>query len=113
MSPPSISHILKQHGHIFTVFTMNSDTQQLIERRGSGHALWLAMRSAYGEYRDASEALDLTIPEEETERSSPEDSARLLEALITQTRSFERYVEARCNFSEYAHDQPNPEEEAP
>jgi hypothetical protein len=83
---------------------MDTDALQAPGQRGAGHALWLAMQSAYGEYRDASAALDPLDSQPSQGVSSPEDLRRLVEALRGQRVAFERYVESRMQFSEFLRD---------
>ena len=88
---------------------MDTDTQQAPERQGGGHALWLAMQSAYGEYQSASAALNLSSLQEPVESSSPEEVARVFEALRCQRLAFEHYVESRMQFSEFLCDRREPD----
>jgi hypothetical protein len=72
------------------------------ELRDDGHDRWLAMRSAYAEYRRTSEALECT-------RQSADDSTaneRLQLAMLEgqQRVAFERYLEARMEFLEFRFD---------
>jgi hypothetical protein len=72
------------------------------------HDRWLAMQSAYIEYRRASEVLEDTDPS--TEDSSIGTSGRLPSTgLESQQRAaFERYLEARMEFLEFRFDKTNP-----
>jgi hypothetical protein len=80
------------------------DSPPLADRRDREHQLWLAMRSAYDDYRDASETLDVAASRVPISISSP---ARLrgIEALAAKQRvEFERYIEKRMQYSEFVGD---------
>src|SRR5579872_470454 len=80
------------------------DSPPLVDRRDREHQLWLAMRSAYDDYRDASETLDVAASRGPISISCP---ARLrgIEALAAKQRvEFERYIEKRMQYSEFVGD---------
>jgi hypothetical protein len=69
------------------------------ERRDDEHDRWLAMQSAYAEYKRASEALECTP---QFADDSPTSERLRLSMLQGQQRvAFERYVEARMEFLEF------------
>jgi hypothetical protein len=73
------------------------------EQRDAGHDRWLAMQSAYSEYRRASEELECT-------RQSADDSHERLKLPVLegyQWDAFERYFEARMEFLEARFDESN------
>jgi len=83
------------------------DSPPLVERRDREHQLWLAMRSAYDNYRDASETLDAAASRAPISISSPE-RVRGIEALGAKQRiQFERYIEKRMQYSEFVRDRSN------
>lgn len=69
------------------------------EHRNEGHDHWLAMRSAYLEYRQASDALECTRGSAEELSSGERLQMTLLEG--QQRVTFERYLEARIEFMEF------------
>lgn len=73
-------------------------------RRDEEHDRWLAMQSAYTEYRAASEAL------ESTRQSADDTNERLKLPLLEghQWVAFERYFESRMEFLEARFDEINP-----
>lgn len=77
------------------------DNSREPEQRDDGHDRWLAMQSAYTEYRRASEALECT------RQSADDTNERLklpgLEGL--QWLAFERYLETRMEFLEARFDE--------
>jgi hypothetical protein len=75
----------------------NDDSHEIV-RPGEGRGQWLAMQSAYAEYRRASEALASSAPSIE-ERSARSD----LEA--QQRVAFEQYIDARLSFLEIRFDE--------
>jgi hypothetical protein len=75
------------------------------ERRDEGHDHWLAMQSAYEEYRRAAEALDCV--HESADDLSPNEHLRLTTLEGRQRVAFERYVEARLAFLEFRFDESN------
>ena len=74
-------------------------------RREVGHGRWLAMQSAYAEYRGASEALDCT--RQSANESSTNERSLLAIAVDQQRVAFERYFEARMEFLEFRFDESN------
>ena len=82
-------------------FMPELDVSREPERRDDGHDRWLAMQSAYTEYRRASEALECT------RQSADDTNERLklpgLEGL--QWLAFERYLETRLEFLEARFDE--------
>ena len=70
--------------------------------RAGGHNRWVAMQSAYAEYRRASEALEY-LPLS----GDSSNDARLLRAALEdrQRVAFERYLDARMEFLEYRFDE--------
>lgn len=75
------------------------------ERRDEGHNRWLAMQSAYADYREASEALECTHHSDED--SSASERLRLILLQGQQRVAFERYLEARMAFLEFRFDESN------
>ena len=75
------------------------------ERREDEHHRWLAMQSAYAEYRRASEALECAP---QFADDSPTSERLLLSMLEGEQRAaFERYLEARMEFLEFRFDRTN------
>jgi hypothetical protein len=76
-------------------------------RREDGHERWLAMQSAYDEYRRASEALE---PPNHRFDDEPQDGDVLPFANLEdrQRVAFERYLESRMEFLEARFDETNP-----
>jgi len=74
------------------------DSPLPVDRRDREHQLWLAMRSAYDNYRDASETLDAAASRVPISISSPE-RVRGIETLAAKQRvEFERYIEKRMQY---------------
>jgi hypothetical protein len=84
---------------------MLDEDSQLAERNG-GHDRWLAMQSAYAEYRRASDALECT--RQSADDSSTTERLRLVVLEGQQRVAFERYLEARMEFLEFRFDESNP-----
>lgn len=83
------------------------DTRPLVNRSDREHGLWLAMRSAYDKYRDASEILDAVASQGPLATSS-RDRIRGIETLAAKQRiEFERYIEKRLQYSEFVNDRSN------
>jgi hypothetical protein len=83
------------------------DSAPLADRRDHEHQLWLAMRSAYDNYRDASETLDAAASRAPISISSQE-RVRGIETLAAKQRTeFERYIEKRMQYSEFVCDRSN------
>jgi len=77
------------------------------DRRDREHQLWLAMRLAYDNYRDASETLAAAASRSPISISSPE-RALGIETLAAKERiEFERYIEKRIQYSEFVRDRSN------
>src|SRR4030095_1509812 len=74
------------------------DDSQELERRDDEHDRWLAMQSAYTEYRRASEALECSPEFADDSPTSPGLRLSMLEG--QQRVAFERYLEARMEFAE-------------
>jgi hypothetical protein len=72
-------------------------------RRDRSHDRWLAMQSAYADYRRASEALEST--HHPTEESSFGECVRLTILEAHQRVAFERYLEARMEYLEFRVDE--------
>jgi hypothetical protein len=72
------------------------------EHRNDGHDRWLAMQSAYAEYKRASEALECTHPPAEDSSAGQPSPLAALEG--QQRAAFERYLEARMEFLEFRFD---------
>jgi hypothetical protein len=75
------------------------------ERRDDEHDRWLAMQSAYAEYRRASEALERTHQFADDSPTSERLRLSMLEG--EQRVAFERYLEARMEFLEFRFDRSN------
>jgi hypothetical protein len=73
--------------------------------RDGGHSRWLAMQSAYAEYRRASEALECT--RQSADDSTANERLRLTLLEGQQRIAFERYLEARMEFLEFRFDESN------
>lgn len=69
------------------------------------HGRWLAMQSAYAEYRGASEALDCT--RQSANESSTNERSPATIAVDRQRVAFECYFEARMEFLESRFDESN------
>ena len=83
---------------------VREDSHEL-ERRDGGHDRWLAMQSAYAEYRRVSEALEsMHLPADD---SSASQASRLIPLEGQQQAAFERYLEARIEFLEFRFDESN------
>ena len=80
----------------------NEDLQEP-EHHDEKHDLWLAMQSAYLEYRQASYALECTRGTTEELSAAERVSLMILEG--RQRVTFERYLEARMGFLEFHCDQ--------
>jgi hypothetical protein len=80
---------------------LENEPPTLQDRRRGAHELWLVMQAAYHQYKNASatlEALASRIPREIRSR----DPALQLEMAAEQQRAtFENYIEARLQFSEF------------
>jgi hypothetical protein len=79
-------------------FMLNIEASDEPGSRGEGHDRWLAMKSAYAEYRRASEALECTT--QVTDAPDTGESLRLSTLDGEQRVAFERYLEARMEFLE-------------
>lgn len=83
---------------------MEVENMQEPARRDEEHDRWLAMQSAYAEYRAASEALECS-------RQSADDTSERLKLPVLeghQWLAFERYFESRMEFLEARFDEINP-----
>jgi len=77
------------------------------DRRDREHQLWLEMRLAYDNYRDASETLAAAASRAPISISFPE-RARGIETLAAKERiEFERYIEKRMQYAEFVRDRSN------
>jgi len=85
---------------------LEGDDSQKPERRDDGHDRWLAMQSAYAEYRSASEALECT--RQSADDTSTSERLRMIVLEGQQRVAFERYLEARMEFLEFRFDESNP-----
>jgi hypothetical protein len=74
-------------------------------RRDAGHNRWLAMQSAYAEYRGTSEALECA--RQSANESSINERSLLTIAVDRQRVAFECYFEARMEFLEFRFDESN------
>jgi hypothetical protein len=83
----------------------NDDSNEIV-RSGEGRNQWLAMQSAYAEYRRTSEALAAS---DQAVDDLP--ARRTLEA--QQRDAFEQYLEARLAFLEFRFDESNRQRESP
>lgn len=78
---------------------------QQSEKGDDWHSRWLAMQSAYAEYRRCSEALECT--RESADASVSSDTVRLTLMEGQQRLAFERYMDARIAFLESRFDEMN------
>ena len=85
---------------------LEGEDSQKPARRDDGHDRWLAMQSAYAEYRSASEALECT--RQSADDTSTSERLRLIVLEGQQRVAFERYLEARMEFLEFRFDESNP-----
>lgn len=69
------------------------------------HDCWLAMRSAYTEYRRASEAIECHAPL--SDGMFAEDRSHVVALERREREAFERYLETRMEFLEFRFDQQN------
>lgn len=84
---------------------LNMEVWQEPQERDDWHSRWLAMQSAYGEYRRSSEVLEST--RRTAEGPLLDDQLRLTLLEGQQRLAFERYVDARIAFLESRFDQLN------
>jgi hypothetical protein len=85
---------------------MSPDSELQTPERERGHRCWLAMQSAYEEYRAASEVLECTHHSSDDSDSGSRMRLAILEG--GQRAAFERYLEARMEFLEFRFDESNP-----
>ncbi len=86
---------------------MPSDhSEQELETREYEHNCWLAMQSAYTEYKRTSELLEHS--HQGADPSGPKDDSQLLVSEGFQRVAFERYLEARMQFLECRFDRSCP-----
>ena len=71
------------------------------DRHSAAHELWLAMRDAYHQYRSASAALDALASRGPGEIRSRDADLPVERAVEQQRTTFENYIEARLQFSEF------------
>lgn len=71
------------------------------DRHGAAHELWLAMRDAYHQYRSASAALDALASRGPGEVRFCDADLVIERAAEQQRTTFENYIEARLQFSEF------------
>jgi hypothetical protein len=69
-------------------------------RRGA-HELWLVMQAAYHQYKNASAALEALASRVPSEIRSRDPDLQLAMAVEQQRATFENYIEARLQFSEF------------
>src|SRR3984957_6720938 len=83
------------------------DSRPLVDRRDREHELWVAMRSAYDNYKEASETLE-AVASRGPIAISCRDRIRGIESLTAKQRiEFERYIEKRIEYSEFVRDRSN------
>jgi hypothetical protein len=83
------------------------DSRPLVDRRDREHELWLAMWSAYDNYKEASETLE-AVASRGPIAISCQDRIRGIEGLTAKQRSeFDRYIEKRIEYSEFVRDRSN------
>jgi hypothetical protein len=83
----------------------DSDVSNRSRQRGDDHDRWLVMRSAYAEYKRASEALESA--DQSIEDSATAELVRLGLLERQQRVAFECYVQARIDFLEFRYDEAN------
>ena len=71
------------------------------DRHGAAHELWLAMRDAYHQYQSASAALDALASRGPGEIRFRDADLPIERAAEQQRATFENYIEARLQFSEF------------
>jgi hypothetical protein len=92
------------HAHMHS---STPDTRPLDDRGDREHRLWLEMRSAYDNYREASEFLDAVALQGPIDISS-RDRTWGIESLAAKQRiEFERYIDKRLQYSEFVRDRSN------
>jgi hypothetical protein len=80
------------------------DSGPLVDLRDREHELWVAMRSAYDNYKEASETLE-AVTSRGPIAISYRDRIRGIESLTGKQRiEFERYIEKRIEYSEFVRD---------
>lgn len=82
------------------------DEDSQLPAHNGGHDRWLAMQSAYAEYRRASDALECT--RQSADDTSTTERLRLVVLEGQQRVAFERYLETRMEFLEFRFDESNP-----
>jgi hypothetical protein len=101
---PRMSKCIVQYAHMHSSAL---DSRPLVDRRDSEHELWLAMRSAYDSYKEASETLD-AVASRGPIPISGRDGIRGIESLAAKQRiEFEKYIEKRIEYSEFVRDRSN------
>src|ERR1700730_16284551 len=73
----------------------------LRDRRRGAHELWLVMQAAYHQYKNASAALEALASTVQDEIRSRDPDLQLAMAVEQQRATFENYIEARLQFSEF------------
>jgi hypothetical protein len=71
------------------------------DRRRGAHELWLVMQAAYHQYKNASAALEALASTVQDEIRSRDPDLQLAMAVEQQRATFENYIEARLQFSEF------------
>jgi hypothetical protein len=71
------------------------------DRRRGAHELWLVMQAAYHQYKNASAALEPLASRVPSEIGSRDPDLQLAMAVEQQRATFENYIEARLQFSEF------------
>jgi hypothetical protein len=93
-----MSHCIAQYAHMHS---STLDPRPIVDRRDREHELWLAMRSAYDDYQEASEALD-AVASRGPISISCRDRVHGIESLAAKQRIvFEKYIEKRLEYSEF------------
>jgi len=93
--------------HYAHMHSSTFDPRLLVDPSDREHKLWLAMRLAYDNYREASEALD-AVSSRGPIAISCRDRIHGIESLAVRQRiEFEKYIEKRMEYSEFVRDQSN------
>jgi hypothetical protein len=96
-----MSQCIAQYAHMHS---STLDARPIVDRRDREHELWLAMRSAYDDYQEASEALD-AVASRGPISISCRDRVHGIESLAAKQRIvFEKYIEKRLEYSEFVRD---------
>jgi hypothetical protein len=80
---------------------LENEPPTLRDRRRGAHELWLVMQSAYYQYKNASAALEALASRVPSEIRSRDPDLQFAMAAEQQRATFENYIEARLQFSEF------------